>query len=110
MRVRWFDLGHNDRRLPAPATGEPPTTEGITPVDLGPITGTINNLLTIASGLGILLCAFFLCAAGFYFMTSAGNPGAIERSKSAAFNAAIGFALVLSARVIANLINGAVVR
>jgi hypothetical protein len=39
-----------------------------------------------------------------------GHPGAIERSKSAAFNAAIEFARVLSARVIANLINAAVVR
>ena len=79
-------------------------------MDLGPITGTFNNLLTIATGLGALLCAFFLCMAGFYFMTSGGNPGAIERSKSAAFNAAIGFGVVLSSRVIANLVNGAVVR
>jgi hypothetical protein len=79
-------------------------------VDLGPITGTIDNLLTIATGLGLLLCAFFLSMAGFYFMTSGGNPVAIERSKSAAFNAAIGFALVLSARVLANLINTAIVR
>lgn len=79
-------------------------------MDLGPIGATINNLLTIATGLGLLLCAFFLCMAGFYFMTSGGNPGAIERSKSAAFNAAIGFALVLSARVLANLVDGAVVR
>jgi hypothetical protein len=66
--------------------------------------------LTIATGLGLLLCAFFLSMAGFYFMTSGGNPVAIERSKSAAFNAAIGFALVLSARVLANLINTAIVR
>lgn len=48
--------------------------------------------------------------AGFYYMSSGGNPGNIERAKSAATNAAIGFALVLSARVIANLINGAIVR
>lgn len=79
-------------------------------MDLGPITGTFNNLLTAATGLGMLLCAFFLCMSGFYFMTSGGNPGAIERSKSAAFNAAIGFGIVLSSRVIANLVNGAVVR
>jgi hypothetical protein len=79
-------------------------------MDLGPISATLNNLLTIATGLGLLLCAFFLSMAGFYFMTSGGNPGAIERSKSAAFNAAIGFALVLSARVLANLVNTAIVR
>lgn len=79
-------------------------------MDLGPLTTTINNILTIATGLGLLLCAFFLAMAGFYFMTSGGNPGAIERSKSAAFNAMLGFGLVLSARVIANIINGAVAR
>lgn len=79
-------------------------------MDLGPLTATFDNLLTIATGLGLLLCAFFLCMAGFYFMTSGGNPGAIERSKSAAFNAALGFALVLSARVIARLVDGAIVR
>jgi hypothetical protein len=50
-------------------------------VDLGPITTTIDNVLTLATGLGLLLCAFFLSMAGFYFMTSGGNPGAIERSK-----------------------------
>jgi hypothetical protein len=79
-------------------------------MDLGPITGTINNLLSIATGLGLLLCAFFLCLAGFKFMTSGGSPSGIEASKSAAFNAAIGFALVLSSRVLANLINTAIVR
>lgn len=79
-------------------------------MDLGPLTQTINNVLNIATALGLLVCAFFLAMAGFYYMTSGGNPGAIERSKSAAFNAMLGLALVLSARVIANLVNGAVVR
>jgi hypothetical protein len=74
------------------------------------LNATITNLLNIATGIGLLACAFFLCVAGYYFMTSGGSPSAIERSKSAAFNAAIGFALVLSARVIANIINSAVVR
>lgn len=71
---------------------------------------TINNIMGIATGIGLLACAFFLCVAGYYFMTSGGAPSAIERSKSAAFNAAIGFALVLSSRVIAGIINGVVVR
>lgn len=79
-------------------------------MDLGPITQSINNLLAIATGLGLLLCAFFVMMAGFYYMTSGGNPGNIERAKSAAFNAALGFAIVLSARVVANIINGAIVR
>jgi hypothetical protein len=69
---------------------------------------TITNLLNIATGLGLAACALFLCLAGFYFMTSGGNPAAVERSKSAAFNAAVGFAIILSARVIAGIINNAV--
>ena len=59
--------------------------------------------------MGLLACAFYLCLSGYYFMTSGGNPMAIERSKSAAFNAAIGFALVLSARVIARVVQDVVV-
>jgi hypothetical protein len=73
------------------------------------INQTITNLLNIATGIGLLACAFFLCLAGFYFMTSGGNPGAVERSKAAAFNAAVGFAIILSARVIAGIIQNAVV-
>jgi Type IV secretion system pilin len=71
---------------------------------------TIGNLLNIATSIGLLACAFFLCMSGYYFMTSGGAPSGIERAKSAAFNAAVGFALVLSARVIANIINSAIVR
>jgi hypothetical protein len=74
------------------------------------ILDTFTNLLNIATGLGLLICALFLVVAGFSYMTSGGNPGAIERSKSAAMNAAIGFAIILSARVIATMINNAVVR
>jgi Type IV secretion system pilin len=74
------------------------------------ILDTFNNLLNIATGLGLLICALFLILAGFAYMTSGGNPGAVERSKSAAFNAATGFAIILSARVLATMINNAVVR
>jgi Type IV secretion system pilin len=73
------------------------------------LSATIETLLNMATGLGLLVCAFFICVAGYYFMTSGGNPSAIERSKSAAFNAAIGFALVLAARVVANVIQSAIV-
>ena len=73
------------------------------------ITQTFTNLLNIATGLGLLVCSLFLVFAGFSYMTSGGNPGAVERSKNAAFNAAIGFAIILSARIIAQLVQNAVV-
>jgi hypothetical protein len=71
---------------------------------------TFANLLQVAQGLGLLVCALFLCVAGFHFMTSGGSPNKIEQSKSAAFNAAVGFALVLSASVLANLVSRVIVR
>jgi len=74
------------------------------------ITGTFNNILNIATGLGLLICTLFLVFAGFSYMTSGGNPSAVERSKQAALNAAVGFAIILSARVIANMVQSAVVR
>jgi len=74
------------------------------------LNATIQNLLNIATAIGLLACAFFICVAGYYFMTSGGSPSGIEKAKSGAFNACIGFGLVLSARVIANIINSAVVR
>ena len=77
---------------------------------MGALEGTITNLLNIATALGLILCAFFLAVAGFKFMTSNGAPSGIESAKSAAFNACVGLALVLSARVIANIIAGAIVR
>ena len=74
------------------------------------LNATITNLLAIATGIGFLACAFFICVAGFHFMTANGNPSAIDKAKTAAFNACIGFGLVLSARVIATIIQGAIVR
>jgi len=73
------------------------------------ITQTFANLLNIATGLGLLICGLFMVFAGFSYMTSGGNPAAIERSKSAAFNAAIGFAIILSARILAQMVQNAVV-
>ena len=74
------------------------------------ITQTFQNLLQIATGLGLLVCALFLVVAGFSYMTSGGNPGSLERAKGAAMNALIGFAIILSANVLATMIQNAVVR
>jgi hypothetical protein len=70
------------------------------------LNATITNLLNIATGIGLLTCAFFMCVAGFHFMTGGGSPSAAEKAKTAAFNAAVGFGLVLSA----SIINTAIVR
>jgi hypothetical protein len=75
-----------------------------------PLLATLNNFISIAQLVIGTVSVFFLCVAAFYFVSSGGNPQAIERAKSAAFNCCIGFALALSAGVIKNLIAGAVVQ
>lgn len=77
---------------------------------MGQIEASITNLLNLASALGLIVCAFFLAVAGFRFMTANGSPSGIEAAKAAAFNACLGLAVILSARVIANIIQGAIVR
>jgi hypothetical protein len=73
------------------------------------ILDTFNNLLNLATGLGLVVCSLFLVFAGFSYMTSGGNPASVERSKHAALNAAVGFAIILLARVLSQMINNAVV-
>lgn len=77
-------------------------------MDLGPLQTTFNNFILIAQVVGGLLFVFFLSLAGIYFMTSGGDPQAIQRSKSAVFNAVIGLVLIFSATAIQGLIRRAV--
>ncbi len=79
-------------------------------MDLGAIGTTINNFIDIATAIGGLLVVLFLILAGIYFVTSGGSPQGVERAKGAAFNAAVGLAVILSARAITALITNAVAR
>lgn len=74
------------------------------------LNASITNFINLATAIAIVACGFYLCVAGFYWMSAQGNPSNIERAKGAASNAVVGLAVVLSARVIANIIQGAVVR
>ena len=51
--------------------------------------------------------AFFLMWGAFLYMSAAGSPHQMERGKSAMVNALAGLAIVLSARVIAGLLQSA---
>ena len=70
----------------------------------------IDNFLTIMTVIGAGLLGWFICLAGFYYMTSGGNPMGIQKSKDCATGAIIGFAVIVLARVIANMINSAIPR
>jgi hypothetical protein len=68
----------------------------------------INNFLTLMTILGGVLLAFFLGLSGFYLLTSGGNPKGQEQGKAAAFNAVVGFGIIVLARAIASMVNSAI--
>jgi len=66
-----------------------------------------TNLLNIGLGVAVTVAAFFLMWGAFIYMSAGGNPHQMERGKSAMVNAIAGLAIVLSARVIAGMIQSA---
>ena len=71
------------------------------------INGLFTNLLNIGLGVAVTVAAFFLMWGAFLYMSAAGSPHQMERGKSAMVNALAGLAIVLSARVIACLLQTA---
>lgn len=70
----------------------------------GDITNFFNNLVNIGIAVGALVCAFFLIFAGYRWMSAGGNVRQLETAKQALFNALAGLAIVLAAKIIANLV------
>ncbi len=65
------------------------------------------NLLNIGLGVGVTVAAFYLMWGAFQYMSASGSPHQMERGKTAMFNAIAGLVIVLSARVIASMIQSA---
>ena len=66
-----------------------------------------SNLLSIGLGVAVTVAAFFLMWGAFQYMSAGGSPRQMESGKAAMFNAIAGLAIVLSARVIAGMIQSA---
>ncbi len=66
-----------------------------------------TNLLNIGLGVGVTVAAFYLMWGAFQYMSAAGSPHQMERGKTAMFNAIAGLVIVLSARVVASMIQSA---
>lgn len=66
-----------------------------------------SNLLDVGLRVGVSVAAFFLMWGAFMYMSAGGSPHQMERGKSAMFNAVAGLAIVLSASVIAKMIQSA---
>ena len=71
------------------------------------INNLFTNLLNVGVGVGVTVAAFFLMWGAFVYMSAGGSPHQMERGKSAMVNALAGLAIVLSARVIAGMIQSA---
>jgi hypothetical protein len=74
---------------------------------LSAINTLFSNLLNIGLGVAVTVAAFFLMWGAFMYMSAGGSPHQMERGKSAMLNAIAGLAIVLSARVVAGMIQSA---
>ncbi len=71
------------------------------------INALFTSLLNVGVGVGVTVAAFFLMWGAFMYMSAAGSPRQMETGKAAMINALAGLAIVLSARVIAGMIQSA---
>lgn len=71
------------------------------------VNSLFTNLLNIGVGVAVTVAAFFLMWGAFIYMSASGSPRQMESGKSAMVNAIAGLAIVLSARVIAGMIQSA---
>ncbi len=71
------------------------------------INNLFTNLLNIGLGVGVTVAAFFLMWGAFMYMSASGSPHQMEKGKSAMWNAIAGLVIVLSARVVAGMIQSA---
>lgn len=64
---------------------------------------TLTAFIVVAS----IACAFFLIRAGYIYMTSSGNPVALEEAKKAIKQALIGLVIIIGASLFSSLLNSA---
>ena len=66
-----------------------------------------DTLVSVGVGVAVSVCAFYLMWGAFAYMSAGGNPRQMEAGKAAMQNALVGLAIVLTARVIAGVIQQA---
>ncbi|MDD2823155.1 MAG: pilin [Candidatus Daviesbacteria bacterium] len=72
--------------------------------DVSKIQSFIQNIIQIFVTLAGLVATAFLVWGGFRYMTSSGNPEALDGAKKTVMYSAIGLAIVLGAYVLSNII------
>ena len=73
--------------------------------DVGKIQSFIQSVIQVLVTLSGLVAAGFIVWGGIGYITSSGNPEALEKSKKTILYSAIGLVLVLGAFVISNVVS-----
>ncbi|HEY8691614.1 MAG TPA: hypothetical protein VIR57_02630 [Chloroflexota bacterium] len=68
------------------------------------INGGINNFINILTGIAFAGFILFIIVGGLILMSAGGNPRQMEKGKTAMMNAVGGFAIIITARAVAGLI------
>ena len=63
-----------------------------------------ETLLNVGAGVGATAAAFWMMWGAFVYMSAGGSPRQMESGKAAMQNALVGLAVVLTARVLAGLV------
>lgn len=67
----------------------------------------VRPMVQVLAGLASIACVFFLVNGGSLYITSSGNPEALENAKRVIKNALIGLVLVLGAATLTTILSGA---
>lgn len=73
--------------------------------DVAKVQNFIKNLIEIFTTLAGLVAAGFFVWGGFRYITSSGNPEALDGAKKTIMYSAVGLAIVLAAFVITNIVS-----
>lgn len=67
----------------------------------------VRPMLQVIAGLASIACVFFLVNGGYQYITSTGNPEALESAKQIIKKALIGLVIVFSATTLTTILSGA---
>jgi hypothetical protein len=76
--------------------------------DWGCVLQVLQNVITDAVFLGVILCVIWIAYGGFSLMLSAGNPESISQSKIRIMNALVGIAVILCSWLVIDFVMKAV--
>jgi hypothetical protein len=72
--------------------------------DVGQVESFIRNVIQVIAGLAGLIATGFFVVGGFGYITSSGNPEALEKSKRTLIFSGLGLAITIGAFVLSNIV------